>query len=549
MHKMKRIISALLAVVIILQLTACGFSSDIVRDIGEKASDIANSASDEIVSTAEKAKNAISNLSVPDFKRGFDTAAEFFGSTVASIGGSSYVNKVADTITDLEQNIARRVSSSSIAAAAGNIAEEWHAGTYNIDAAARNSDKTATTGKSNKLGSSDISVNDELQASSKYYKDAADSAKQQAKNYFERYAEYKSKSDNPLTMEEWLKSNNIVKTDKELFWSIYKDQVRVIPSDQLKDAKACLERAIAKETAKDGTNRQYLAENDLETLKNLTDRISTSDGAKSVPLTKEQAETIAKAAQNGDFSAEEFGITTQYAISGTYVAKQALKSGATASIIEAALVIGPQIYEIIQYGIKTGELDAELLKTTGIDGLSAAGDGFLKGTVSNALVVLCQAGKLGAEYKNASPELVGTLTVLVIDAIKYGIMMGNGKLSTAAYIDFMAEEVFVGAGALGAAALVDLLFPGATLAIMIGSFVGGIVLSAGYTAGKTYAMAVIDNCDVDLLVPISTASKTIKGISSDVVMKLSEAFSNMKNFNSKAVKNITLKVYDLTSLL
>lgn len=143
-------------------------------------------------------------------------------------------------------------------------------------------------------------------------------------------------------------------------------------------------------------------------------------------------------------------------------------AGATAALIESAIVLGPEIYEIIRYGIETGELDEEQLKNAGIDGLSAAGDGFLKGSISNALVVMCKAGKLGAEYANPSPELIGALTVLVIDAIRYGVLMANGKMSTADYIDTMAEEVFVSAGAMGTAALVGLLFPGATLAIMLG---------------------------------------------------------------------------------
>ena len=278
----------------------------------------------------------------------------------------------------------------------------------------------------------------------------------------------------------------------------------------------------------------------------MTDRIKTSDGVESIPLSKEEAEAIAKAAKEGDFTASEFGITKASSIKSSYVARQAVKAGATSAIIEAALVLGPEIYEIIKYGIENGQLDEEELKTAGIDGLSAAGDGFLKGSISNALVVMCKAGKLGAEYANPSPELIGAMTVLVIDGIKYGIMLGNGKISTTEYIDTMAQEVLVSAGTLGTAALVGMLFPGATLAIMLGSFVGGLVISAGYTTGKTYALAWIENTGVDLLLPVDSASESLKGVKETIKMKASDAIKSLKSISSKTTKGITIKVYDLT---
>ena len=275
------------------------------------------------------------------------------------------------------------------------------------------------------------------------------------------------------------------------------------------------------------------------------DKLKSADGAKSVPLTKADAEAIAKAAQEGDFTAAEFGITAGAAISGSYIAKQAMKSGATAGIIEAAIALGPEIYEIIKYGIENGELDEEQLKTAGVDGLSAAGDGFLKGSISNALVVMCQAGKFGAEYVTPSPELIGATTVLVIDAIHYGIKTANGKMSTGEYIDMLVQEVAVSAGSLGSAALVSLLFPHAALAIMIGSFIGGLVVSAGYTTGKTYVLALIDSADVDILVPVESTAEAIKDVAESASIKVKDAVSGMKNIGTKVAKNVTIKVYDL----
>ncbi len=544
---MKRIVCIILAFVLLITTTACGSIVDTAKDIGNKAAEIGNDIADFATDKAELLKRTFSEVSLPDFKKGFESAASFFGTTVASIGGQNYVKQVADAIDQLEKNIVDRIGSGKIATEAGNAAEEWHAGTYNIDAVASGHSPSASTGKSHGLGSSDVSVGDDLQASLKYYKNANLSASQQAKNYIQRYHEYKLSSANPLSLDEWLASNkiNLAADDPELYWSIYKDQVRVIPSDQLDDALACLKKTVSKELAKGG-DRQYLAEADLETLKNLTDRIKTSDGVESVPLSKAEAEAIAKAAQDGNFSAAEFGITTSSAIQGSYIARQAVKAGATSAIIEAAVVLGPEIYEIIKHAIDNGEIDYEQLKNAGFDGLNAAGDGFLKGSISNAIVVMCKAGKLGAEYANCSPQLIGAMTVLIIDAIKYGIMMGNGRISTAEYIDLMAEEVLVSVGVLGMTALIGLLFPGATLAILIGGFVGGLVVSAGYTKGKTYAIAWIEQNGVDLLVHIDETAESIKGIKEAIRIKVSKAIEAIKNFTTDTEKNVKIIVYDLT---
>ena len=233
-------------------------------------------------------------------------------------------------------------------------------------------------------------------------------------------------------------------------------------------------------------------------------------------------------------------------IKGSYIAKQALKSGATAAMIETAIVLGPEIYEIIKLGIETGDIDEEQLKKAGVDGLNAAGDGYLKGSISNALVIMCQAGKLGSGFVGASPELIGTLTVLVIDAVRYGVMLGSGKKTTDQYLDTMAEEVFISAGALGTAVLIATLFPGATLAIILGSFIGGLVVSAGYTTGKTFVLAWVAESDIDLLVPVEETSSAIKGLAAKFSIKVTDAIAELKKVKDNTNNKVTIIVYDLT---
>lgn len=176
---MKRVIVLILALTMIINLTACGGTSQKIAELGNSASETAGNiadaasnglgvASDYVSDQMQAAKDSISSISLPDFKKGYEMTAEFFGATVASLGGQAYVTSVANAIDDLQRNITTRVSSSATPASnAGNLAEEWHAGTFNIDAAARGSKISANTPQSNGLGSADVLLSDGTEASLK----------------------------------------------------------------------------------------------------------------------------------------------------------------------------------------------------------------------------------------------------------------------------------------------------------------------------------------------------------------------------------------------
>ncbi len=521
----------------------------------DKAGDLAGSAA----TAFEEAKSKLSSISLPDFRKGWQAASSFLGTTVASLGGQVYVDAVAAAIDQLEANVNARVfqyrNSENIASLGGFAAEEWHAGTFNIDAIAKGIKNFANTDKSNALGSVDVSTGSGIDASLKYYKTGADSARaqssirltEQAQKLMQQYAEFREKTGSNLSFDDWLKTEVNFDSSPDLYWELYQSQVRLIPSDQIDDAVEFLKKAIAKESVKETTGRQAVAKSYRDTLENLSDRLKAADGTESIPLTKEEAEAIAKAGKEGNFKPSEFGVKTSTTIKGSYIAKQAMKAGATSAIIESVLVIGPEVYEIIKYLIQTGEIDGEKLKETGIEGLSAAADGYLKGSISNALVIMCRAGKLGTAYVSASPALVGALTVMIIDALKYGIMMANGKMTTEEYADIMAQELIVSAGALGTAALVGLLFPGASLAICFGSFIGGLVVSSGYAAGKDFILAKIDEAGVDMLVPIKDTAESLKGKAEMLGAKITDSLASLKGIDITAIKDKTIKVFDFTT--
>lgn len=555
---MKRIISLLLVIATFLGI----FPSSAFADKGQIWSsiiDIATNAANTVSSNAESVYNStretLSNISLSDFYNGWNTAAGLFTSNVAAIAGNTYVSSVADSIDKLQSQITTRVQSagSSIASKAGFAAEEWHAGTFNIDAITKGSSSSAYAPDSNFLGSVDVSLNNGSDAGLKYYSTAEESAKAQARitqdsqALLGKYSEYVKKSGSNISFDDWLASSSINIDDySELYWEVYRDQVRIIPSDQIDDAKSFLRNAIKKESSKGNANRQAVAESYKDVLENLDDRLRSSDGVESIPLSKREAEAIAKAGLDNDFKPSEFGVTRTSVIKSNYIAKQAFRAGATSAIIESAIIVGPQLYEIIKYLIDTGSINYDQLKETGIDGLSSAADGFLKGSVSNALIIMCNSGKLGSAYVNASPELIGTLSVLVIDAIRYGIKLANCQITMDEYIDIMMLEFIVSAASLGSATLVSALFPGATLAICLGCFVGGLAVSAGYPAGKEFALALIKSSDVSLLVPIQSSANALKGKVSIVFGTISDSLSTIKEINISEIKDKTISVFDFT---
>lgn len=57
----------------------------------------------------------------------------------------------------------------------------------------------------------------------------------------------------------------------------------------------------------------------------------------------------------------------------------------------------------------------------------------------------------------------------------------------------------------------------------------------------------IDSADVNLLVPIKSTAEAIKDVTEDASIKVKDAVSDLKDTGSALAKNVTIKVYDLTS--
>ena len=183
-----------------------------------------------------------------DFADGYKAFCRTTDSYIAASLGEDYVKSVADRISDLESDInSFNGYNTSTGNLKGDIAEFWHSGTFNIDAAVKGSKSQTFVDRSHDFASADITSNFGINYGLKYYADGRRSADAQSLSYFQRYAEYKSQTGRAdLSFLDYLKEKGI---DEEsvMYDPIYSGQVRIIPADQLKDAVEYLKWKIAKE--------------------------------------------------------------------------------------------------------------------------------------------------------------------------------------------------------------------------------------------------------------------------------------------------------------
>ena len=152
MTTVKKATALLLTVVMLFQLTACGF--------GDKVKDIASSAKDTAINAKDAVVEWYKGIDLSKFKDGWDAAVDWAGSAYAATMSSELVANVGTAINNFKVDMnAAYGFARGIAQEAGFAAEKWMADTFNIDAAARGSSYSAETVNSHGLGSTDVTTN------------------------------------------------------------------------------------------------------------------------------------------------------------------------------------------------------------------------------------------------------------------------------------------------------------------------------------------------------------------------------------------------------
>lgn len=354
----------------------------------------------------------------------------------------------------------------------GDIAEFWHGNTFNIKSAIKGSSEKVVVDRSHDFASPDIIGNTKY--SIKYYQSGKDSAKAQVKTFTEDFKQnYKEK----MTLEEYLSKRGIKKENFDD--SIYNGQVRIIPTEQLKEATEFLKRKIAEEELK----RPELVAKYKETLKMLDDRIREEKGLESIPLTKDEAEKLAKLAKEGNFDPKEFGITIPELMKPVDIFNHAFKSGVNAVIISLILKIAPDILLIIKKLIKNGEIKIKDLKDMGISAIKESPRAFLNGSVAAALTVLCEGGFLGESLKKLDYKIIGAATYIMLDTLVDTVLVMMKKKTNEEMIENLLKNIFISSFAYGTGVLVQsITVP--VLGYMLGNLVGTVLGNIIYTKSQ-----------------------------------------------------------------
>ena len=359
------------------------------------------------------------NNSFAEFTVPVVSAKEYGASTVtapivASAVGLNSIQTydIAHAFSQLKGNIIARgntYANNTLATRRGYIAENFVADTYNLDATIKKVSDRATVPESTQDASPDI-LYDGKQASLKFYQDAESSAKAQT---------------NPK----------------------YGEQTRIIPSDQVDDGKAKLNELAKKNDTK---GRTESADSQRDTAERLEATIKGSEGAESTPLSKKDADDLAKAFktdESGNKTVDETSIDRTLEKTGvTKKVKQAKMMNELRGIgIAAAIGLGTGfaiglVVSLAQNGLNPNSLKYAFIagaKQGGCSAVMAAGGAAIgvaarKATESLTEIVLTGIGANAAEEtaKNIATMcnmgVVGSLTIVAFSVYEFARFKQNG---------------------------------------------------------------------------------------------------------------------------
>ena len=426
--------------------------------------------------------SATTKTAKDDFVSGIEAFNRIQGASVGSYQADAYVASVADACKTLQDDINQFEGyDTGVGQLKGDIAEIWHADTFNINSALKQSSFKAVVDRSHDYASVDVRTkqgdNVIENFGLKYLRDAQSSAKAQAISHFQRFCEYKAMSGRPeLTFDSFLEERGL--SPEEVLQSdpIYTGQTRIIPSDQLKEAIAYLKFKIAKEQL----IRPEQVKRYQDTLEHLQSRLKAPDGTESNDLSTAQAIEKAAEAKEGDYNAAEDGFTTADLIQFEHIVKQGLKAGTTAAVITLVLKMAPKFYRLLNELIINGFIDKEDLREFGLSTLSESGTSFIRGFVAASITAACKSGVLSESLKTVSPGVIAAATVIVMGTISDAIKLRNGKITQGEFTYNLSRTVFVTSCAVGLGSLTQVLLP-IPFSYLLGSLVGSVLASFVFT--------------------------------------------------------------------
>ena len=370
------------------------------------------------------------------FRRDYRNAIDNFGGGLAGQQVDAYAGRVEHALEDVVHRMGDLAATQKdIHYAKGDVAEAWHAGTFNVDAVRRGVDASATAPRD--ASPIDVSMRGSgvEHAQLKYYRSPEDTAKAIS---HPKYADMDQK---------------------------------VVPADQLDGVR----EAAARLAARNAQSRPDVADSYSHTANTTDDRVRM-DGAESQPLTERDSRKLVKELrEKQDVDREQFGLTPQQVIQWQDILREATTAAARAAIISAALQSAPYLVAVARKAWETGEISAKdfaplaqalpatLLRSGVAGGLSAA------------MVGSARTGVLGSALQHVDPTFVAAGVTLAISAFETSIKAARGDISWPVAAKCISEDAIILASAMGGAALGQTLIPIPMLGALLGNIVGAVV--------------------------------------------------------------------------
>lgn len=401
---------------------------------------------------------------------------------------NQYLMNIQNAIDGLQRDVNQRgmqFANLEAKKAGGFVAENFLAGKFNIDAALKESRLKAIVPETNGLGSADINLINRSktvrQASAKFYSTGKASAHEQAQTLFERYKKSKFSG----SFEDYLKKNNIPGMDTT---QLYNNQIRLIPEDQIPEARDFLIKRIKRNRA---NGRHDLADSYEQALTNLDSSIRHG-GVDSGGLTKKDSTKIANDSKTGNFDPSKYGLSKEQIIRKNQgkVLKKSMKTGLSAAAIAFALNIGPELFNFISEVMKDGNYNFNDLLAKSGDASQQGAEAFLLGSLTAYFTINSQAGIVGEFLKNTSEESLAGIVLVTFVTIKESIKLAKGEIASNEFAHNVTENIItVIGGVAGSLLLSGIPVVGTIIGSMLGSMVAGVVFNKANNLFLSFAIS------------------------------------------------------------
>lgn len=421
------------------------------------------------------------------FKYGYKYFSENLSAAAAGTytdaTSTAYLGEVQGGIDNLSQAMVQYVGDNR-PQVHGFVFETFERGSFMVDAAAKRTGENSWIPSAAPFASADVKTSWGEDFQAKAYQSGSASGLSQSVSYEQRYNEYLGalRRDNKpeISWEEYCKQRGIdPEIDRRL--SIYEAQTRLIPTDQLEDARKALQRAI------DNSTDPVVRQRYIDTINKLTDHIESPTGAKSMPLTYDETMALSKCAKEGRFNPADYDLMLAKKADYMYLLNKAAMAGLSAAAVSGVMKAAPDIAKALIVLIRDGKVTEDDLKKIGQGLSSGATEGLVRGFMLAAIKDVCSLGFLGEELQRHSLDTTSAfvpiatqIVSVVIGTMSDSIRLAQGEIDRYEFIELAQKRVFITGWSVGIGLAANSVIPvvGYVIGSFVGSVVGGLVFQA-----------------------------------------------------------------------